>query len=108
MSYRRARSSSDANQAPIVEALRRVGATVQLLHSVGAGCPDLLVGFRGANFLLEVKNPNSRYGKGKQSNEAGTRERQELWQAAWRGRVVVVRTVEEALAAIGLSLGVPA
>ena len=35
---------TDANQAEIVAALRGVGASVQPLHAVGQGCPDLLVG----------------------------------------------------------------
>ena len=47
----------DANQADIVAALRRIGATVQCLHQVGHGCPDLLVGWHGENILLEVKMP---------------------------------------------------
>lgn len=46
----------DANQAAIAEALRSCGATVQLIHTVGKGCPDLLVGFGGINLLLEVKD----------------------------------------------------
>ena len=36
----------DANQPEIVKALRGVGATVQHLHKVGQGCPDLMVGWR--------------------------------------------------------------
>ena len=45
----------DANQKEIVAALRRIGATVQCLHMVGHGCPDLLVGWHGENILMEVK-----------------------------------------------------
>ena len=46
----------DANQTEIVKALRQVGASVQSLASTGKGCPDLLVGFRGVNWLLEIKD----------------------------------------------------
>lgn len=46
----------DGNQAQIVRALRQVGATVLSLADMGDGCPDLLVGFRGFNILLEVKD----------------------------------------------------
>ncbi len=45
----------DRNQPEIVAALRAAGATVEYLHAVGGGCPDLLVGYRGANYVLEVK-----------------------------------------------------
>ena len=38
---------TDANHADIVDALRRVGASVVSLASVGNGVPDLLVGFNG-------------------------------------------------------------
>ena len=48
----------DANQAGIVEALRGIPeCSVLILSSVGDGCPDLLVGYHGANLLVELKNP---------------------------------------------------
>lgn len=80
----------DANQKEIVEALRAVGASVQHLHTVGQGCPDLLVGFRGKNFLIEVKEPGN----------ALTRD-QVIWLKEWRGRMDVVYNVYEALRSIG-------
>jgi Holliday junction resolvase-like predicted endonuclease len=93
--YRRARK--DANHAPIVRALRQVGATVIDTSAIGqAGCPDLVIGFRGLVHLIEVKNPASRYGK------AGASEVQRDWAATWNGPVPhVVTSVDEALAAIG-------
>lgn len=99
---RRARKK-DGNHSALVRALRQVGATVEELHAVGGGVPDLLVGYRGANHLLEVKNPDTRYGQGRKSGArtAATHEAQADWHQNWRGRVVTVRTVEEALVAIG-------
>lgn len=52
----RARPRIDANQPDIVKALRKMGAFVQSLAAVGDGCPDLLVGFRGKTYLIEVKD----------------------------------------------------
>ena len=46
----------DGNQAEIVAALRDIGAKVLDLHEVGRGCPDLLVEYRRALWLLEVKD----------------------------------------------------
>lgn len=86
----------DRNQAEIVEALRQVGATVQHLHGVGHGCPDLVAGFRGRNFLLEVKPAWDRDKRLLELNE-----REERWHLSWRGQATVVRTAEEALRAIG-------
>jgi len=92
----------DSNQAGIVSALRAAGASVELITSASrrAGIPDLLVGFRGRNWLLEVKRPPSGArggGAGKLSDD------QRTWIASWRGSVAVVTTVDEALTAIGLS-----
>ena len=99
----------DQNQSEIVDALRRVGCSVQDLHEVGQGCPDLLVGVpsyytmidpengerfmvnASHNILLEVK---SAHGK--------LNEREAAWHADWRGQVCIVRSVDEALAAVGI------
>ena len=88
----------DKNEAAICLALEAVGATVERLS--GADLPDLLVGFRGVNTLMEVKQPAGKKG--------GTSHRdllpgQAAWHATWRGAApVVVRTVAEAMAAIGV------
>lgn len=83
----------DANQTEIVAALSRVGASVQSLHTVGRGVPDLLVGFRGQTYLLEVKN---RDGKNK------IEETQKEWHRSWKGTpALIVESVEQALRAIG-------
>lgn len=80
----------DQNQREIVDALITVGATVHDLSGVGGGCPDLLVGFRGENHLLELK-----FKRGKLNDK------QVAWHDNWRGSAVVVRNVTEALMAIG-------
>lgn len=85
----RRRGKVDANQAEIVAALRGVGASVQSLAPVGNGCVDLLVGFRKANYLLEVKGD-----KGKLTDE------QVEWHRQWQGEAHIVRTVDDALIAI--------
>lgn len=87
----------DANEASIVSALERVGASVQRLNHEGV--PDLVVGFRGATMLIEVKMPLGV--KGGSANRVLTPD-QARWWTAWRGsRPIVVRSVAEALTAIG-------
>jgi hypothetical protein len=84
----------DRNQAEIVQSLRSIGATVQPLHAVGEGCPDLLVGFRGVNYLIEVKdwqNPPSK----RQLNAV-----QEEWHGGWKGQVAKIETVDAAIALV--------
>ena len=46
----------DANQPAIVEYFRRRGASVQILSSVGKGCPDLMIGYRSATVPVEIKD----------------------------------------------------
>lgn len=47
----------DANQTEIVTALRRVGATVQITSQL-KNAFDLLVGYNGKLFIVEVKDGN--------------------------------------------------
>lgn len=86
----------DRNQPEIVKALRQVGASVQSLASVGSGCPDLLVGFRGCNYLVEVKD-----GAAPPSARLLTPD-QIKWHAEWPAKVYVVYGVPDALAIIGV------
>lgn len=76
----------DANQAAVVAALRAAGATVQHLHEVGQGCPDLLVGFRGRNYLVEIKNAAA---------GGSLNAEQVKWHRAWRGHVAVFTSPEQ-------------
>ena len=75
----------DNNHDEIRDALERVGATVK-----PDGPTDLIVGFRGATYLIEVKTE-----KGK------LRPTQEDFVRWWKGHVAVVRSIEEALKVIG-------
>jgi len=79
----------DANQGDIVEPLLAIGASVQSLARVGNGCPDLLVGWRGHNVVMEVKMP------GEKLNAV-----QKPWHRDWKGRSHVVRSFDEALAVL--------
>lgn len=81
----------DANQAEIVAALRKAGCTVQHLHTIGSGCPDLLVGYNAENWLLEIKAPGGTL----------TPDEREWWMK-WNGQVAVARSAEDALQIIGI------
>ena len=82
----------DANQPAIVDALRKCGAFVQSLAAVGNGCPDLLIGYRGRTFLIEVKD-----GSKVPSAQKPTPD-QLFWHACWvGGSLAVVNDIEGAL-----------
>ena len=78
--------------------LRLVGCTVQHLHTIGKGCPDLLVGHQGKNYVLEIKD-----GELPPSARRLTADEKD-WHENWRGEVHVVSNVREALAAIGIGV----
>lgn len=84
----------DRSQQPIVKALRDIGASVQILSRVGQGVPDLLVGYRNINVLLEVKNAND--GPAKRALTVAEKD----WHAAWGGQVAIVHSAEEAQVAV--------
>lgn len=87
----------DGNQQAVVKALRAYGCAVQTLHTVGKGCPDLLVSANGKNWLFEVKDPT-------QPTYKQILTAAELaWHTEWRkhgGQVTVIRTYLDALAVI--------
>lgn len=89
MSVKRYAAKRDSNETEIIAALHSVGASVAQISA--KGLPDLLVGWRGKTFLMETK---TRRGKLTPS--------QQQFIAAWDGApVVVVRSIDDALKAIG-------
>lgn len=88
-------SKIDSNQPTIVAGLRKAGATVAMTHMIGKGFPDAVVGYRGVNYLLEIKDD------GKPPSARKLTSDEVEWHTAWRGKVVVVENLEQALIAIG-------
>ena len=82
----RHKASLDANHTEIVAALRQVGATVVDFAKVGKGCPDILVGFRGKTYLMEIKTKTGH-----------VRATQEQFFRSWSGgHIAVVRSFDDA------------
>ena len=80
----------DENQKEIVKAFREIGASVQILSDVGKGCPDLLIGFAGRNWLIEIKNGN------KPPSQQQLTEKEQQFFNTWRGQVCIIRSIEQA------------
>ena len=85
----RTNARKDANHDDIVRFLRDAGATVQTLHQVGKGCPDVLVGWRGANLLLEIKDGSKPPSKRQLTPDEGE------WHDRWRGQVAIVKSEDD-------------
>lgn len=76
------RNKRDYNEPQIVDAFKRMGCSVERMDTP----LDLLVGYRGRSYLVEVKQ------EGKHLNA-----KQRLWCEAWRGGYVVVRSVADVM-----------
>jgi hypothetical protein len=89
----RTASRVDANQPAIVAALRGIGASVLHLHQL-KNCFDLLVGYRGRTFLMEVKDPA----------QPPSTEGEAEFKEKWRGSTYhIVHTVDEAIGLVTAS-----
>lgn len=90
----RKRGRTDNNHAEVVKALRDASMQVLSLSTVGGGCPDLLVSWRGVNVLIEVKDGGKTPG-----NRPLTRA-QEEFHSTWAGPLYVVTSAEEAIKSV--------
>lgn len=82
---------TDANQIAIIKALRAIGASVADTSGAGSGFPDLVVGYRGRNWLLEVKDGRKPPSARRLTND------QEIFAAGWRGHWACVKSEAEAI-----------
>lgn len=83
----------DANESEIIAALIAAGYSVAQINA--RDVPDLIVGGimadgQPGNLLMEVKDSGGKLSDG-----------QRRFHADWRGPIVVVRSVEDALRAVG-------
>jgi hypothetical protein len=77
----------------MIDAFEKLGASVETIRSVHGGCPDLLVGFQGRNYLIEVKVPI----------EGRLSEIQMVWRDDWAGgKPFVIRSVEDVILWVNL------
>lgn len=88
----------DINQPEIVADLRTIpGCTVEVLSAVGMGVPDILVGYRGVNYLLEIKSEWATEGK-------ELTPMQQKWHDNWTGQKAVIWSSGDAMKAIGFEV----
>jgi hypothetical protein len=87
----RLRGRTDANQAIVIKDLRKLGCTVISTSNLGSGFPDILVGFRGLNWLFEIKD-----GSKQQSKQRLTDDEKDF-HLAWSGQVHVITSAQQAI-----------
>ena len=82
----------DANQAALVDFIRKLGASFQHTHAI-PGALDGIVGYCGIDQRVEIKDPTK-----PQSQRALTDKEKEVF-AHWRGRPpVIIETTDDCLA----------
>ena len=87
-------SKIDANQPEIVRALRKLGYSVLHTH-VLKGCFDILVGARGNNYAIEIKDGSLPPSKKRLTDP------EQLFFDGWKGQVDVAECLEDILKIIG-------
>lgn len=91
----RQNARKDDNQDDIVDSLRQIGASVAVTHQLGNGFVDIVVGFREANYLIEIKDGNKSPSRRKLTSD------EQEFHDAWRGQIAVANNLDEALRIIG-------
>ena len=87
----------DHNQKEIITAFRKFGCSVLPLHTIGQGCPDLLVSkSEHKTVLVEVKDGN------KPPSARVLTKDQEKFHSAWRGRICIVKDLGDVISTVKL------
>ena len=89
----------DANHSDVVEAFREAmpEATVFDASGAGRGFPDLVVGWRGKNFLIELKDPE------KVPSARKLTPAQEKFKLKWSGQYDVCHSAADICAVLARS-----
>ena len=83
---------TDSNQKSIISELREAGVSVMDTSSIGRGFPDLVLGWQGMNYLVEIKTP-----KGKPTDF------QVNFFTHWRGQAILIRDVKDIFNLLGIT-----
>ena len=88
----------DANQSEIVKSLRSIpNCKVAITSQLGDGFPDIVVGWQGANYLMEIKDGNKPPSKRKLTPA------EKKFHDQWAGQIDVVECIEDCWAVMGIA-----
>lgn len=98
MSKNRYAAKIDKNQPDIVKALRKInGVTVQLAMD------DILIGYKGTNYWIELKEPETISKKTGKINESAIKDSQKKLRIEWKGQYSIVTSLNEILIIMGIN-----
>jgi hypothetical protein len=91
MSKNRYSARADANQPDIVRELRKLGC------SVSTGHDDILIGYNGKNYWIEIKDPVKTVLKDGSWRAGALKDSQLKLMDEWRGQYDVAHSLEQIL-----------
>jgi len=90
----RNRARKDENQTEIVEGLRKLGISVAITHQLGKGFPDIVCGYHGKNYMIEIKDGNKSPSQQKLSDD------EIVFHDEWRGQIDIANSLDAAVGII--------
>lgn len=79
----------DRNQNEIVKELRKMGVSVWITSASGKGSPDLVIGARGINLLVELKDGE------KSASQRNLTPLEDVFHKLWQGQINIVNNMDE-------------
>lgn len=83
---------TDANHKQIINQLRKIpNISVFSTHTIGKGFPDIVIGYKGFNYLIEIKDG------AKSKSQKKLTEAEEKFFFDWNGQVSIAENIDDIL-----------
>jgi hypothetical protein len=83
---------TDANHKEIIDAIRKIPAlSVFSTHTIGKGFPDIVIGYKGINYLVEIKDGAKTKSQKKLTDD------EIRFHQSWFGQIIVCECVKDVL-----------
>ena len=83
---------TDANHKEIIDGLRKFTAlSVFSTHMIGKGFPDIVIGYKGINYLVEIKDGAKIKSRKKLTDD------EIKFHGSWFGQIMIAENVDDVL-----------
>lgn len=83
---------TDANHKEIIDGCRKIPSiSVFSTHMVGKGFPDVVIGYKGINYLVEIKDGKKSKSQKKLTND------EIKFHGSWCGQIIIVENIDDVL-----------
>lgn len=90
---------TDRNHKEIMEAIRKIpGTSVFSTHTIGKGFPDIVVGYKGTNYLFEIKDEL------KTASQKKLTIAEIAFQMNWKGQYAIVENIKQILSILKIKM----